>query len=906
MDRDDPLVCLVSGLSRTSGHRYVVSLADGWWVFNPINSSGYPDQGWKLHLSALPGHAPDVLQAVANLLIEQDVRWKVCQDMPRLIDISCVPSSPLQVGKFITIYPRTEEQAVELAALLHCLTAAYSGPVIPTDKRYAPDSQVYYRYGGFTRQEFYHQDTLLKTPYILTPRGEKVHDRRTPGGYCPAWLSDPFPAQEKNIPSLEEARHEETRTGLFGRGLSVSSILRRSAKGGVYGVKTSSGPAVLKEARLGTNPDLQGRDARDRLSNEYEILCKLAPLGIVPRPIELFDAEQNRYLLMERLVGPSLATYVEQRNYLGDEDRAALRKICLSLIHLVQTCHAAGVVIRDLTPSNVLVTSQGCKLVDLELAAMMEDEGVPFLGFTLGYVLPGTERYPRRTVQDDLYALGSVLCFFLTGVPSHLLIRQTRKETLERLLALFLRDDELSDLLALAIEYLSISPTEDIPTPPAGLNVVKTCTSGNPEQSTLALPGVSRTPSGEVLPFTWDLLRENAMAVADDLYQSAAWQSTDRLWAQSALGQLFHPACFHTGASGIAYYLCEVAQASGDATYYAHAARIMDWTLSTHPFQPGESPAGLYFGYAAVPWVLTLIADGLRETRYADRALSLARQIAAAPLRQLDITHGAAGRGLMHLELYRRLGDREQLTRAVELAQYIAEQREERPEGMLTWVNQGKRLWGFAHGSAGLAYYLLLLAKQTGDSQLRALAVKAGYTLLQVAYPTAHGQGRTWSTGPADETTRWTHWCNGASGVGTYFLEAAKVLPQSEFEQMAVLAANTIRLSHPFGACCQCHGLAGEGDYLLQAGRDLARPEIEQAAWKIAQKLFAIRFTRQPWWLWPEETRLQAAPDYMTGYCGVYSFLLRLFRQDLPRPFLPGSALNYAEPIQLVGGGTPL
>jgi serine/threonine protein kinase len=898
MDRDDPLVRIISDLRQRYSQCCTISSFENWWAFNPLSSREYPRQGWKLHVSALPAYAEQVLQAVAEILIEQATRWKVCQDLKHLLELLSVPSAYTQVGKFITVYPRTQEQAVQLAGLLHRVTAAYPGPVIPTDKRYAPGSQVYYRYGSFTQLEFYHPDTSLKTPYILDPHGAKVHDQRVPGQYCPGWIADPFPGTARRAAS-------GTGGGLFGKNLTVRNMLRRSAKGGIYVVQTDSGLAVLKEARLGTNPDLAGRDARDRLANEFEILRQLAPLGIAPQPLELFDAEENRYVLMEYLDGQSLATYIEQRNYLGDDECDHLRGICTSLIHLVHTCHAAGVVIRDFTPNNVMVREQTCKLIDLELAALRKNEQAPFTGYTPGYVVPGTELLARETVQDDLYALGAMLCFILTGISPHLFSLERAQDTPEETLFPLLRAGALRDLLSFAIQCLRAADAsaEARALMPARLE------SAGTHQGIPAPPGSPEPPGGlrneEDLPFDWEMLKANAAGVARHLHQTAAWQSTGTLWKQSIVGKLLHPASFHTGTAGLAYYLCEVAQATGDTTYYAYAAEIMDWTLSRHPFSPEESPAGLYFGYAAVPWVLAMLADGLHDPRYADQALSLARQISRAPLRQLDITHGAAGRGLMHLALYRRLGDQQQLGYAIELARLISEQPEKHADGTITWLNQGKRLWGFAHGVAGMAYSVLQVFAHTGHPQFRAVAEQAASTLQRVALPAAHGQGLTWAMGPADTTTRWTHWCNGASGVGLYFLAAAKVLHIPEFERTAVLAARTIHLGNAFGSCCQCHGLAGEGDYLLQVSRMLGRPEMEQAARKTARKLFALRSTQDQHWLWPEETRSHPAPDYMTGYCGVYSFLLRLLRPDLPRPFLQSQARALPEQRLLPEEETP-
>lgn len=877
MDRDDPLVQIISDLRKRYSHCCTVSSFENWWVFTPLPSREYPRQGWKLHISSLPVYAPQVLQRVAEILIEQEARWKVCQDLKHLLELLSVPSAHIQVGKFITIYPRTEEQAVQLAGELHRVTAAYPGPMIPTDKRYAPGSQVYYRYGSFTQREFYHPDTALKTPYILGPHAEKIHDKRAPGNSCPDWVTDPFSGTARRAAS-------ETGSGLFGKNLTVLSILRRSAKGGVYVVRTGSGLAVLKEARLGTNPDLVGRDARDRLANEFQILRQLAPLGIAPQPLELFDADENRYLLMEYLEGQSLATCIEQHNYRGDDECDHLRSICTSLVHLVHTCHAAGVVIRDFTPNNVMVRGRTCTLIDLELAARKEDEHAPFTGYTPGYVIPGTELLARKTVQDDLYALGAILCFILTGISPHLFSLERAQDTPQEILYPLLRASELGDILSFAIQCLRAGDTS------AGeLALHPVQPAGSERQDATVLPGSSkrsREPGNEEdLPFDWEMLKANATGVARQLYQTAAWQRPS-LWKQSSMGKLLHPASFHTGTAGLAYYLCEVARVTGESTYYAYAAEIMDWTLARHPFSQEESPAGLYFGYAAVPWVLALLADGLRDTRYADRALSLARQIAHAPLRQLDITHGAAGRGLMHLALYQRLGDRQQLGYAIELARSLVAHKEEHADGTITWVNQGKRLWGFAHGVAGMAYYLLQVFAHTGNSRFGSTAEQAAFTLQRAALPAACGQGLTWAMGPTETTTRWTHWCNGASGVGLLFLAAAQALHRPAFERTALLAARTIQLGNAFGSCCQCHGLAGEGDYLLQVSRMGGHPEMEQAARKVACKLFALRSTREQNWLWPQETGAPPAPEYMTGYCGVYAFLLRLLRPDLPRPFL--------------------
>ncbi|HZD71295.1 MAG TPA: hypothetical protein VFA45_21045 [Actinomycetes bacterium] len=52
-------------------------------------------------------------------------------------------------GKFLTVYPVDLEQFRVLAELLHQATAGLDGPVILSDRQYAPGGLAHYRYGAF-------------------------------------------------------------------------------------------------------------------------------------------------------------------------------------------------------------------------------------------------------------------------------------------------------------------------------------------------------------------------------------------------------------------------------------------------------------------------------------------------------------------------------------------------------------------------------------------------------------------------------------------------------------------------------------------------------------------------------------------------------------------------------------
>jgi lantibiotic modifying enzyme len=400
-------------------------------------------------------------------------------------------------------------------------------------------------------------------------------------------------------------------------------------------------------------------------------------------------------------------------------------------------------------------------------------------------------------------------------------------------------------------------------------------------------PNVHYTHSGDLdLPFSREEIVQQAVSIAEYLYEQANWRQSEQLWSfASPRTTLFHPASFYGGATGIATYMCEVAHVTKDATYYRYAQTIMDWVLKHHPFVPGETPPGLYFGYAGVSWLLARLANALNDHFYLECAVTSASQLARTTPDRLDLTHGAAGLGLMHLELFRHTGDHTYLAYAQSLAHSLLEKVHIDEEGGVYWQEEQFSMWGLAHGSAGIAYFLLALYKLHPDPDLQKLLTRVNTTLLLAAVPTARGQGISWRKDTTDITAPWTHWCHGAAGVGTYLLAAARTLQEPTLETAAIKAAQAVRLSSGMTSLCQCHGFSGDGEYLLQVSRAFNVPEITRAVYQLVRKLYTFRLTTEgvPTFVWNSEA-MHPDPDYMTGYCGIYGFLLRFCDETLPRP----------------------
>ena len=150
-------------------------------------------------------------------------------------------------------------------------------------------------------------------------------------------------------------------------------------------------------------------------------------------------------------------------------------------------------------------------------------------------------------------------------------------------------------------------------------------------------------------------------------------------------------------------------------------------------------------------------------------------------------------------------------------------------------------------------------------------------SLRDVGVPVADGRGLSWKQGPDSAEAPWTHWCNGAAGVGAFFLSLWSATGDATFHDAAVSAGRAITSTRPFGSCCRCHGLAGDGDFLLDlSAAGVCGAEFRHAAEHIGAKLDALAIHDSFAVKWPHEGNGEPRPGYMRGYTGVHSFRLRL------------------------------
>lgn len=213
-------------------------------------------------------------------------------------------------------------------------------------------------------------------------------------------------------------------------GYAVERELGAGGMGVVYLARSRGGRAVaVKVARseLATDPHF-----RERFRAEVEAARSVGGFHTAP-VVDADPAAAAPWLATAYIPGPTLGALIETEGPMGE---ARLRQLGAALAEALAAIHGCGLVHRDLKPGNIIMASDGPRVLDFGIARALESTRLTATGVafgTPGFLAPEQAQGLEVGGAADVFALGAVLVAaaggsaFGAGTPMGLMYRSVHE-----------------------------------------------------------------------------------------------------------------------------------------------------------------------------------------------------------------------------------------------------------------------------------------------------------------------------------------------------------------------------------------------------------------------------------------------------------------------------------------------
>lgn len=815
-----------------------------------------PEQGFKIHLSTTRADMIQLLRAALPLCIARQCAFKVISRYDLATHMASKSVSRGAAGKFVTIYPRSEAEFVELMAELHQATAGLQGPYILSDRRYRDSKVLHYRYGGFKLIQRL-DDKGKPQACIRKPNGELVPDIRTPYYSLPDWVAEPFPdlqLKNQDIPILNQR-------------FQVAQALSFSNSGGVYkavDLQTQQ-QVVIKEAR----PFVQFYSRNNQeifadqvLHCEYKILERLAGSRFFPQPVAWFTEWEHSYLVESLVSGEPLRTFRARSEmtlvpFAGT--RAAAERyhshflwLARECIAAVQAAHRRGVVLADISPNNIMVdvARRQISFIDFEGAYIFNKQQVQDAAVLTTPGFSDSQSFMKKGAcyAADWYALGMVLYSTLLPVQQAF---DTAPHLRDCLLNQLISDCALHPFVGEIITALTCHQ------PGKALKLLdRLQAEAQPALAEKAAQQIRQWPVTNTTGYAEQLALVRT-GLAELVQQGLPLAQDNHFIPIDYAAYSAHPLSLVYGYYGPAVMVQRLCQ---------QVPQHLHQTLITASAKQPELP-GLFQGSAGMALAELELGNIDRALHFADLTLNSPQLYS-----QLDFAHGMAGIGFMLLAVYQHSQEVKYLQAAFELAQRLREQVTHHPEGLCYPLADGKIRVGFGHGNSGIALFFLQLYQVTQQQALLEFGqALLAYDLQCGLQPDGHYQWGEFSS----SKQILPYWQSGSSGVGAVVIRYYQATGRADYLQQAEAIA-LASYSRYAGLQGSCSGMAGIIEFYTDMYQITGQTLYQQQALDLAYRVSLFAVPRQVGLIYPGRMMIRLSADFAFGSSGVALMLHRV------------------------------
>ncbi len=189
-------------------------------------------------------------------------------------------------------------------------------------------------------------------------------------------------------------------------------IIRRIGKGG------SSSVYLAKDELVGRRVAMKifSNESKDSaFIRESRIISRLSH----PNIVELYDIcseGKTKYITME-YIDYTLADFIERNKQISVEETV---NCATQILKALIIAHSQNIIHLDIKPENILIDRNGhCKLTDFGISKMLDYEKKPLAAKGVGsvyYISPEQAKGEACDVRSDIYSLGVVMYYMITGV----------------------------------------------------------------------------------------------------------------------------------------------------------------------------------------------------------------------------------------------------------------------------------------------------------------------------------------------------------------------------------------------------------------------------------------------------------------------------------------------------------